>query len=66
MCIRDRFVSLKVYDILGNDIATLVNEELDLGNYKVQFNASHLSSGVYLYKLQSGDFSKTQKMILMK
>ena len=63
---NNQFVSLKVYDILGNDISTLVNEELDLGNYKVQFNASNLSSGVYLYKLQAGDFSKTQKMILIK
>jgi hypothetical protein len=60
------FVSLKVYDILGNEVATLVNEEKQAGNYEVQFNASNLSSGVYLYKLQAKDFTELKKMILLR
>jgi hypothetical protein len=59
-------VSLKVYDILGNEVATLVNEIQPAGNYEVKFNASNLSSGVYLYKLNVGSFVKTKKLILMK
>ncbi|MBL1153401.1 MAG: T9SS type A sorting domain-containing protein [Ignavibacteriota bacterium] len=59
-------VTLKVYDILGNEIATLVNEEKPAGNYNVIFDASKLSSGVYFYTLKTGEFSKTNKMILAK
>jgi hypothetical protein len=59
-------VLLKVYDILGNEIATLVNEEKPAGTYEIEFNGTGLSSGVYLYKLQAGDFVATKKMILMK
>ena len=58
--------TLKVYDILGNEIASLVNEEKPAGNYEVKFDASSLSSGVYFYKLQSGSFVETKKMLLMK
>ena len=61
-----QFVSLKVYDVLGKEIATLVNEEKPTGNYEVNFNASSLSSGVYFYKLQAGSFVQTKKMILIK
>lgn len=60
------FVSLKVYDVLGNEVATLVNEEKSAGSYEVEFNASLLSSGIYFYKLQVGNFVETKKMILMK
>jgi len=60
------FTSLKVYDILGNEVATLVNEEKPAGNYEVRFDASSLSSGVYFYRLQAGEFINTKKMILMK
>ncbi|HSW55495.1 MAG TPA: T9SS type A sorting domain-containing protein [Ignavibacteriaceae bacterium] len=60
------FVSLKIYDILGNEVATLVNEEKPAGNYEVNFNASSLSSGTYFYKLQAGSFIETKKMILLK
>ena len=60
------FVTLKVYDVLGNEIATLVNEEKVTGNYEISFNASNLPSGVYLYKLQAGSFVQTKKMILLK
>ena len=59
-------VSLKVYDVLGNEVATLVNEEKTAGNYEVNFNASNLSSGTYIYKISAGDFVQTKKMILMK
>jgi hypothetical protein len=59
-------VRLKVYDILGNEIATLVNEEKPAGNYDVSFDASNLSSGVYLYKLQVKDYTELKKMILLR
>ena len=58
--------TLKIYDLLGREVATLVNKEQSAGNYSVKFNASNLTSGVYFYKLQSGNFSQTEKMILMK
>ncbi len=60
------FVSLKVYDVLGNQVATLVNEEKSVGNYKVEFDAAGFTSGIYFYKLQSGSFVETRKMILLK
>ena len=59
-------VSLKIYDILGNEIAALVNEQKEAGSYKVQYDASKLSSGVYIYSIQAGEFLETRKMILMK
>jgi hypothetical protein len=59
-------VTLKVYDILGNDIATLVNEEKQPGVYEVGFDASSIASGMYLYKLQAGSFSSIKKMVLLK
>jgi hypothetical protein len=59
-------VSLKVYDVLGNEVATLVNEEKPAGTYEVSFNASELSSGIYFYKLSAGSLVKTKKMILIK
>lgn len=59
-------VTLKVYDLLGNEVATLVNEYLPTGSYEVEFNASDLSNGIYFYKLQSGSFVETKKMILLK
>ena len=61
-----QFVSLKIYDILGKEIATLVNEEKPAGNYKIEFNASSLSSGVYFYTLRAGSFVQTNKMILLR
>jgi len=59
-------VSLKVYDVLGKEIATLVNEEKPAGIYEVNFNAVNLPAGVYFYRLQTGDFVQTKKMILLK
>jgi hypothetical protein len=61
-----RFTSLIVYDVLGNEVATLVNEEKPAGNYKVEFDGKNISSGIYFYKLQAGNFVEYKKMILMK
>ncbi|MGB5289352.1 MAG: T9SS type A sorting domain-containing protein, partial [Ignavibacteriaceae bacterium] len=74
---QSSFVSLKVYDMLGNEVATLVDEYKPAGKYEVEFNAdSHsgkvrsakggLPSGVYFYQLQSGDFISTKSMVMIK
>ena len=60
------FITLQVYDMLGNEVATLVNGEKAAGNYQVTFDASALSNGVYFYRLQANGFDITKKMILMK
>ena len=64
------FVSLKVYDILGKEVARLVNKELNPGSYIVQFDAGdanyNLASGLYFYRLSSGNFSSSHKMLLLK
>jgi hypothetical protein len=59
-------VILKVYDVLGDEVATLVNEEKPAGNYEISFDASKLSSGVYFYQIQAGNFVETKKMILIR
>jgi len=59
-------VTLKVYNVLGNEVAALVNEVQPTGKYEITFNASSLSSGTYFYKLQTGNFSETKKMILIR
>lgn len=59
-------VQLKVYDILGREIATLVNEQKPAGSYEVEFNASNLSNGVYFYELRTGDFRNIKKLVLLK
>lgn len=59
-------VSLKIYDMIGNEVATLVNETKQAGRYDVSFDASGLASGVYLYKMQAGSFTMTRKLVLMK
>ena len=58
--------SLKIYDVLGNEVATLVNEYQSVGTYEVEFIASGFPSGIYFYQLQSGEFVETKKMILLK
>lgn len=63
---KESFVSIKVYDISGKEITTLVNKEKPAGNYKVEFNAANLPSGVYICRLQAGSFLETRKMILLK
>ena len=59
-------VSLKVYDILGHEVATLVDQNQQIGNYDVSFDASRLASGIYYYRLKSGTFIQTKKLILLK
>ncbi len=60
------FVTLKVYDILGKEVATLVNEQKSAGKYEAKFNASNLTSGTYIYKISAGNSVQIKKMILMK
>ncbi len=59
-------VSLKIYDVLGNEVATLVNDEKPAGMYEVEFDASQLSSGVYFYRIITDSFIQTKKMILIR
>ena len=61
-----QFVKLIVYDVLGNEIAVLVNEEKPAGKYEVSWNASNLASGVYIYRLQSGLFVSSKKIMLLR
>ncbi|RKY90817.1 MAG: hypothetical protein DRQ01_08620 [Ignavibacteriae bacterium] len=59
-------IILKIYDVLGNEVATLVKEEKPVGNYEVKFNAAKLSSGIYFYQLRAGNYVETKKMLLLK
>jgi hypothetical protein len=59
-------VTLKIYDILGREVAILVDEYKPAGNYELTWNAAILPSGVYFYQLKAGDFIQTKKMILLK
>jgi hypothetical protein len=59
-------VSLKVYNMIGQEVATLVNEVKDAGKYTVTFSSNNLPTGTYYYKLNAGDFSEVKKMMLMK
>jgi len=63
---KQRLVTLKVYDVLGKEVATLIAEELPAGNYETSFNAKNLSSGIYYYHLEVGNFSATKKMVILK
>jgi Secretion system C-terminal sorting domain len=63
---ENNFTELKVYDILGNETATLISKKLSSGAYEVDFNATEFSSGIYFYVLKSGQKIKTKKMILLK
>jgi streptogramin lyase len=62
----NEFVTLKVYDVLGSEISTLINDDLNTGSYKIDFNAENLTSGVYFYTLSTHNFTSTKKMILTK
>ena len=59
-------VTLKVYDILGKEVATLAREQLQPGSYEVTFDGSQYPSGVYFYKLSTGNYSETKKMLMIK
>ena len=63
---RELFVTLKVYDVLGRETATLVSERRAAGYYHERFNASSLASGIYFYRLSTPNFTKVAKMLLLK
>ena len=63
---QESYTTLKVYSILGQEVATLINEEKSSGVYEVSFDGLNLSSGTYIYKLRAGDFVQTKKMLLLK
>ncbi|MCX8010544.1 MAG: T9SS type A sorting domain-containing protein, partial [Ignavibacteria bacterium] len=61
-----QLITLKVYDVLGREVITLLNKPMQAGQHKVEWNASNFPSGVYIYRLTAGTFSDTKKMLLMK
>jgi hypothetical protein len=63
---KESFVKLKIFDVLGREVKTLVNEVKLSGSYTIDFNASDLSSGVYFYRLETGNFIEVKKMLLIK
>jgi hypothetical protein len=63
---QSQLTTIKVYNILGNEIATLVNDEKSAGEYEIGFNAANLPSGIYFYALSAGNYFSTKKMILLK
>ena len=63
---KTSFVTIKVYDMLGKEVTTLVNEEQKPGNYNVEFSANKLASGIYFYGMQAGGFVETKKLIVLK
>ena len=60
------FVQLTIYDVLGREIRTLVNEKMSPGKHKAHFNATDAKSGIYFYRIKAGDFSQTVKMLLIR
>lgn len=63
---KSSFVKIRIFDILGNEVAILVNEEKPAGSYEVEFSADNLTSGIYFYAIQAGSFAETKRMILLK
>ena len=63
---KSEFVTLKVYNVLGEEIKTLVNNKLQAGNHTYEFDGSNLASGVYLYRIEAGEFQQVRKMVLIK
>ncbi len=63
---KSSFVTLEVYNSLGQKVTTLINNKLNSGSYKVKFNGSKLSSGIYYYKIQAGEFHSVMKMLLLQ
>jgi len=59
-------VTLKIFDVMGKEVATLINEEKSEGNYEIEFNATNLPSSIYFYQLRAGSFNQTKKMLLLK
>jgi len=63
---EESFVTIKVFNILGEEITTLINENIIAGNYEAEFYLTTLPSGIYFYQIQAGSFIETKKMVLMK
>ncbi len=63
---KSEFVTMKIYNALGQEVSTVVNEFLNAGSYKVNFNAENLASGMYIYKITAGNFVSAKKMLLLK
>ncbi|MDZ4712689.1 MAG: T9SS type A sorting domain-containing protein [bacterium] len=63
---EDNFVTIKVYDILGKELFTLLNDFRNAGRYSINFNGSNFASGIYYYKIKAGEFESIKKMILLK
>ncbi len=63
---KSTFVTLEIYNSLGQKVATLINNEMNSGSHKITFNASDLSSGIYYYKMQAGQFQSARKMLLLQ
>jgi hypothetical protein len=63
---KESFVQLKIYDVLGREIKTLIDEKESVGTYNVHFDASDLNSGIYFYRIAAGGFVESKKMILLK
>lgn len=63
---KDGLVQIKVYDVIGREVMTLVNEQQSAGTYETVFNATSFASGIYFYKIQSGNFVETKRMMLIK
>jgi hypothetical protein len=63
---NNSYIKLSVFDVTGREIEQLINTELTPGEYSYQFNASNYSSGIYFYRLESGGFSETRKMVIIK
>jgi hypothetical protein len=59
-------VQIKVFDLLGREVTTLINEEKSAGSYNVSFNDNKISSGIYFYQLRSGSYTETKKMVLLR
>ena len=63
---RENYVSLKIYDLLGREIAIIKSEQLKSGTHEFVWNASNYPSGIYFYKLISGDYAETKRMVIIK
>jgi hypothetical protein len=63
---KEQSVNLKIYDILGREVAVLINQEMRPGSYLVEWNAINFASGIYFYRLEAGQFAETKKMVLVK
>jgi len=63
---KESFVTIKIYDILGKEINTIVNKKQSVGEYKIQFDGSQIASGVYFCHMRAGDFSEMRKLVLLR